>query len=227
MDLLFGGPLAVRLALFVPLVLSLSVHEWAHAWTASKLGDDTALRLRRVTFNPLAHIDPVGTVLFPLMGVPVGWAKPVPFNPLRFRRTVPMELGRLLVAAAGPVSNLVFALICAGALAFLNGAGLPGLTELPGRMGIQTLLLSLISMNVTLAIFNLLPLPPLDGSHIIEVLCPRVLRPYWAAVAAQGPVVLIFLLLILPLVSGIDLLGAVLTPVQSYLFEITVPLLQH
>ena len=80
-----------RLRIWVPLVLSLSVHEWAHAWSAWRLGDDTAARMGRMTVNPLAHIDPVGTLLLPLLGVPFGWAKPVPVNPARFRRDIHMR----------------------------------------------------------------------------------------------------------------------------------------
>src|SRR5271157_1843260 len=97
-----------RLTFLVPLILSLSVHEWAHAWAAWRLGDDTARLLGRMTLNPLAHIDPLGTVLLPLLGVPFGWAKPVPVNPLRFRG-VSMSIGMLLTAAAGPISNIVLA----------------------------------------------------------------------------------------------------------------------
>jgi Zn-dependent protease len=91
---------------FIPVLLSLTVHEWAHAWTALRLGDDTAKMLGRVSLNPLDHIDPVGTLLLPLAGVPFGWAKPVPINPLRFRANISMPLGVLLSAAAGPISNL-------------------------------------------------------------------------------------------------------------------------
>ena len=101
--------LAARGLVFIPILLSLTVHEWAHAWSAWRLGDDTAKLLGRMTLNPLDHIDPVGTLLLPLIGIPFGWAKPVPINPLRFRRTVSLRLGILIVAAAGPISNLLLA----------------------------------------------------------------------------------------------------------------------
>src|SRR5215470_8697034 len=107
-----------RIASFIPILLSLTVHEWAHAWTAWKLGDDTAKLLGRVSLNPIDHIDPVGTLLLPLLGIPFGWAKPVPINPLRFRSTVSMPMGVLLSVAAGPISNL---LLAAGACVVLVG----------------------------------------------------------------------------------------------------------
>jgi Zn-dependent protease len=94
--------LLARATLFIPLLLSLAVHEWAHAWTARQLGDDTAERAGRLTLNPLAHVDPIGTLLLPLLGIPFGWAKPVPIEPLRFRRDVRLRAGVALTAAAGP-----------------------------------------------------------------------------------------------------------------------------
>src|SRR5262249_34182464 len=100
-----------RAVAFIPVLLTLTVHEWAHAWTAWKLGDDTAKLLGRVSLNPIDHIDPVGTLLLPLLGVPFGWAKPVPINPLRFRSGISMPVGVLLAVAAGPISNLVLAAI--------------------------------------------------------------------------------------------------------------------
>src|SRR5262245_62591833 len=93
-----------RIVNFIPVLLSLTVHEWAHAWTAWKLGDDTAKLQGRVSLNPIDHIDPVGTLLLPLLGVPFGWAKPVPINPVRFRANVSMPMGVLLSVAAGPIS---------------------------------------------------------------------------------------------------------------------------
>ena len=105
---------------FIPVLLSLTVHEWAHAWTAWKLGDDTAKMLGRVSLNPIDHIDPVGTLLLPLLGVPFGWARPVPFNPVRFHSGINMSLGSMLVAAAGPISNLLMAVAGCAALAVLS-----------------------------------------------------------------------------------------------------------
>src|SRR5262245_7955094 len=88
-----------RVMLLVPLILSLSVHEWAHAYSAHRLGDDTARQEGRLTLNPVAHIDPIGTLLLPLLGIPFGWARPVPVNPIRFRRDVSMRTGMMITAA--------------------------------------------------------------------------------------------------------------------------------
>ena len=108
--------LALGLTTFVVLLFSLSVHESAHGWMAHKLGDDTALREGRVSLNPLVHIDPIGTLLLPILqiftGLPfIGWAKPTPYDPTNFRRDVTMRQGHMLVAGAGPVSNLLLAVL--------------------------------------------------------------------------------------------------------------------
>src|SRR5215468_292941 len=107
------GPELLNRLMYVPiLILSLTVHEWAHAYSAFRLGDDTAARQGRLTLNPLPHIDPFGTILCPLLGVPFGWAKPVPVVPSRFRRDVNMRTGMMITAAAGPLSNLALAVVC-------------------------------------------------------------------------------------------------------------------
>jgi Zn-dependent protease len=172
-----------RLMLLVPLVLSLTVHEWAHAWSAFKLGDDTAARQGRLTLNPLAHADPVGTVLLPLLGIPFGWAKPVPVSPLRFTRKISMRGGMMLTAAAGPLSNLVIALVCAVLFGLLYRFGLLELSSgehvRDARQGLATLLLVTTRMNVALAVFNMLPIPPLDGSRVADFLMPNRWRSGW------------------------------------------------
>ena len=94
----------------IPSILSLTVHEWSHAWSAKMLGDDTAERQGRLTLNPLVHIDPIGTILLPLLGVPFGWAKPVPVNPLRFKRSVSMRTGMAIVAGAIVVAGVFWLL---------------------------------------------------------------------------------------------------------------------
>lgn len=176
--------LTERLLLLVPLVLSLSIHEWAHAWTAYRLGDDTAQRMGRMTLDPTAHIDLVGTILLPALGIPFGWAKPVPVDPRRFRKGVDVRTGMLWTALAGPASNLVLAVASGVVLAVC-------LATLPRSAIPETLLAILVQLNVGLALFNLLPIPPLDGSRIIDRIVPDRLVPAWVAVRAQGPLLLI------------------------------------
>ncbi|HMF44095.1 MAG TPA: site-2 protease family protein, partial [Polyangia bacterium] len=93
------------------MLLSLTVHEWAHAWSAYRLGDDTASKLGRLTLNPIAHIDPFGSLILPLLHIPFGWAKPVPVNPTRFRKGVNISTGMIITAAAGPLANVVLAVL--------------------------------------------------------------------------------------------------------------------
>jgi Zn-dependent protease len=192
--------LASRVMIMVPVILSLSVHEWAHAYTAFRLGDDTAARMGRLTLNPIAHIDPIG-LLLPLMGVPFGWAKPVPINISRFDRSVDLRTGLILTAAAGPISNLVLAL---GAT-LLMGLGVRfGLVEMGGLMAAFSELFILI--NLVLALFNMLPIPPLDGSRVFDGLCPDALRPAWNAFARVGPFGLL-LVIVAPLFLGFSLIA--------------------
>ena len=180
--------LLVRMMFLIPLILSLTVHEWAHARSAMWAGDDTALRLGRVTLNPLAHVDPVGSLLLPMLGVPFGWAKPVPFNPGRFRREVSLRKGVFCVAAAGPASNLVIAAVCGLLLAVGVGEG----SLAPA--GVTPLLKTCVFLNVLLAVFNMLPIPPLDGSHIADCLMPACLRPLWNRFCGVWPVVVVAVL---------------------------------
>jgi Zn-dependent protease len=178
-----------RVMLVIPLILSLSVHEFFHAWTAWRLGDDTAARLGRLTLNPIAHIDPIGTLLLPLMGVPFGWAKPVPTDVSRIRRGISMNTGSILISAAGPVSNLGLAVVSAIAFGLLLRID-PTLVA-RGSAG-HVLLVYMILINVGLAIFNLLPIPPLDGSHVAEALMPTRWRGAWESFARLAPFLLLF-----------------------------------
>lgn len=207
--------LAGRLIFWVPFVLSLSVHEYCHARAASWLGDDTAEREGRLTLDPAAHIDLVGTVLLPLLGVPIGWAKPVPVNPANFRGGGDGRFGMLFTAMAGPLSNVAIALLCTGALA-LTGLLAPGVARGP----VGGVVASTIVLNVTLALFNLLPIPPLDGSRVVDFLCPQSLRPAWDWLYARAGLG-IGILLVLPLLLGFDL-GAWVASIGDWLVQLAV-----
>jgi Zn-dependent protease len=177
-------PLSEILPLFIVLVLSLSFHEAAHAWTADKLGDPTARMLGRLTLNPLAHIDWIGTVLFPLValwsGLPlIGWAKPVPVNMRNLRHPRRDFAG---VALAGPVSNVLLAIV---GVVMLRLLPVPAVQS-DGTAPLMTdFLFRFISLNVLLAVFNMLPVPPLDGGNVLAGLVPEPIarlidqmRPY-------------------------------------------------
>ena len=194
---------------FAVVLFALSVHESAHAWTADRFGDPTARLMGRVTLNPLAHIDLIGTIIFPILlaviGAPVfGWAKPVMVNPnnLGNRRRDGM-----FVSAAGPVSNLLVAAATTLVFLALKGTGL--LASPP----VFTILLFLIIINIYLAVFNLIPIPPLDGSGVLEgMLRGDALRAY-ESVRPYG-------FLILLLIINFHLLDFIADPIFRLVMKI-------
>lgn len=179
-----GEDLLHRIMFLIPMILSLTVHEWAHAYSAFRLGDDTAARQGRLTLNPIPHIDPIGTLLLPLLNVPFGWAKPVPVVPTRFRRDVSMRTGMMITAAAGPISNLVLAILATVVWGLLLRVTIPS-------AGVKVLLSSAIMVNLALFIFNFIPVPPLDGSRIVDGLVPYRLRGEWEQAQRYAPIVLL------------------------------------
>jgi Zn-dependent protease len=169
----------------VVLLFSVVVHEVAHGYVALKNGDPTAKMLGRLTLNPVPHIDPVGTILLPLLlllshaGILFGWAKPVPVNPLNYRN---YRWGEITVSAAGALSNLALAVLFALLLRL----------EL-GGLGLMKLAYFGVTINIFLALFNLIPIPPLDGSHIVAILLPRDLARLYAYLEPVGFVLILIL----------------------------------
>ena len=174
--------LTISIQLLV-ILLALSVHESAHAWMAERFGDPTGRLQGRISLNPIAHIDPIGTIIFPVMlaiiGAPVfGWAKPVQVNPFNLRNP---RKDSIYIAAAGPVSNIIMAIGGIVVFIILKQGGIVGSIYVTSRSAeaITMLLLNLILINIFLAIFYLLPIPPLDGSRILEgVLEGEALRTF-------------------------------------------------
>jgi Zn-dependent protease len=176
---------------FTVLLFSLTVHEMAHAWSADMLGDPTARILGRVSFNPIVHADPIGTVVFPLIamvsGFPLlGWAKPVPVDVRQLRH---QHRDFVLVAAAGPASNLVLAVIASSLLALMPVTPVT-LGEPNASAPIAALLSQAIRLNVLLAVFNMLPIPPLDGGNVISGLLPRPMARQFDQLKPYGFLVL-------------------------------------
>lgn len=162
-----------NLALYlIPMILSLSVHEFAHALVATKLGDDTPEADGRLTLSPVAHVDPIGTLLVPTLSILlvgysfIGWARPVQFNPLRFKRNVDMRRGIALTAVAGPLSNLLLAVLSIALLTALLSFGALSWGN-KAHESIIRFLMAMFSVNVGLCVFNFLPIPPLDGSRLL------------------------------------------------------------
>ncbi|MBK6313801.1 MAG: site-2 protease family protein [Blastocatellia bacterium] len=197
---------------FIVFLFSLSVHESAHAWTSERFGDDTGRSLGRISLNPIVHIDPVGTILFPLMGLfggfGFGWAKPVPVNPMNWREK---DKANFWVSAAGPISNVIIALIVFAILKTLLLLQVVSYAELVIQgdglwYPIGQLMILAIQLNVVLAVFNLLPIPPLDGSHMLESVLPASAREGFADLRPYG-----FILLIAAMATGG--FGYVLNPI--------------
>jgi Zn-dependent protease len=183
----------------IPLVFAIVLHEISHGWVANAFGDPTAKRLGRLSPNPIRHVDPVGTVALPLLlavsGAPVfGWAKPVPVVARRMRNP---RVHMMIVAIAGPGMNLALGLIAAFALALTLAIGGSGLAFLFLVANLQNFLV----INVFLALFNMLPLPPFDGGHVVEGLLPRPLARRYRKLGRFGFPLLILLLVVLPMIA--------------------------
>ena len=190
----------------VVLLMAISAHEAAHAWMSNRFGDDTARLLGRVTLNPVAHIDPIGTLLIPIVsfifgsiGGPVaripliGWGKPTPVNPLRWRNK---DLANVMVSGAGIMANLLIATLAFVIIKVFLLTNSFALVPESFREPVGLLLQYMLVMNISLAVFNLLPFPPLDGSKILETFLPASAQPFLAAMEQFGFFILMGLIYI-------------------------------
>jgi len=215
-----AGQIQQFILYMVALLFSLSVHESAHAWTSSYFGDDLARMQGRISLNPAAHIDPIGTLLLPAFAffthAPVfGWAKPTPVNPLHWRNK---RVANFWVSAAGVISNFTIAIISGIIIRVLYSSGLiligpdglaPAYSDSIIALGAVDLLWVFFSMNVILGVFNLFPIPPLDGSKVLQSILPPSFEPGLEALDRFG-----FLLLIVAMFTG----------VFGFVFNIVMPL---
>ena len=193
------------IAAAIIILVSFPVHEFSHAWMADRLGDSTARYLGRLTLNPIVHFDPLGGLMLlasAYAGYGIGWAKPTPVNFLNLRNG---RTGEAMVAAAGPASNLVLA--AAGGVVFRILFGLmtsPGQADSPGRLALLNIVYIFVEINVALFIFNLIPVPPLDGTRVLlALLPPRFAFKYEPVLYQYGSLVLMALIFV-PFLIGIE-----------------------
>jgi|SRR6185369_3181307 Zn-dependent protease len=204
----------------VVLLLAISAHEAAHAWMSYKFGDDTARLLGRVTLNPVAHTDPIGTLLIPIvmfvyghLGTPfgaiplLGWGKPTPVNPLRWRNK---DLANVMVSIAGILANTLIAIIAFVLLKIYLITRADQRLAASTQEPIELFLSYLLIMNVSLAVFNLLPFPPLDGSKILDTILPASMRPMLDILEQYG-----FIILLVLIWAG--LINAIISPIIGFI----------
>ena len=210
---MLGIPLDELVARIIVLITAFTIHELAHAWTAEWFGDDTPRMNGRLSFNPLVHLDPIGSLLLLVAGF--GWAKPVPVNPYALGRRSSLAL--MWVSLAGPMSNFLMAVIAAipMRIAIANS----------GFLGSQPFLFRLLGdfvyINLILMLFNLIPIAPLDGSKIAAAVLPEKWGQAVEQFSAYGPIVLLVLVFVGPMI-GIDVLGWIMNPVMNNLMTLLI-----
>lgn len=203
----FANPLQLIIS-FGALVIAITVHEFAHAWVADHLGDPTPRLQGRLTLNPLAHLDPLGTILILVVGF--GWGRPVEFDPFNLRSP---RKDAALISLAGPASNILLAVVASLLLRILVVAGY-GLVAMP-------ILGTIITLNLVLAVFNLIPVGPLDGFKIVAGFLSAKQAKEWNQLERYGMFFLV--LLLLPLFSGASLVSRVLYPILNILIPLFIP----
>jgi Zn-dependent protease len=200
------------------LLTAFPVHEFAHAWVADRFGDNTPRANGRLTLNPLAHLDPFGSLMMIIAGF--GWAKPVPVNPYILQRSSPSAT--MWVSLAGPMSNLLMAII--GAILFRLGlVSIDDITFMDGKVlpNLSLFVFLFIRVNLWLMLFNLIPLFPLDGEKVLDYFLPPGAARFLESIRPYGPMILMVILIVLPMV-GIDVLGKVIQPVFVFLTRLLI-----
>ena len=197
---MFGFNLMEIVAGLPGLIIALALHEYAHAWAAVKMGDFTPKMMGRLTLNPMAHIDPIGIVV--LLIARFGWAKPVVINPHNFRDR---KKGEILVALAGPAMNFLLAFLSLGVMIFLTHR-----MRMEMSYGLRAVLWLIVVYNINFGIFNMIPLPPLDGSRILMALLPYEMQYRFAALERYSMIIFIIFI-------ATPILGYILVPIAQFL----------
>lgn len=188
----------------ISLIIAITIHEFSHALAADKLGDPTPRSLGRLSLNPLKHLDLVGTLM--LFLVHFGWGKPVPIDPYNLKNP---KRDEMLISFAGPASNLIFATILALIIRFI-----------PLNLLTTFLLSTIIQLNILLAVFNLIPIPPLDGSKILLNLLPNNISQQWEEAFNQYGFILLIVFLFLPIINGTTLVSFIITPIMGFITKL-------
>jgi len=215
---LFNLEPSVLISRIIVLLVAFTIHEFAHAWTATQFGDDTPRLYGRLSLNPMVHLDPMGSLMLIFAGF--GWAKPVPVNPYALEKRSSSAL--LWVSLAGPMSNFLLAILAAipfklGMVSISGGfSSTRGIIPTPAQF-----LVEFISINLILMLFNMIPLAPLDGEKIIVSILPPNMAQMWDGIRPYGPIILIVIAIVLPM-FGIDLIGKIIYPPLQALFRMLV-----
>ena len=218
MSTLFNNPIAFVLWL-VALIVAITVHEFSHALAAERLGDPTPRLMGRLTLNPLAHLDPIGTIM--LLIARFGWGKPVQFDPFNLRNP---RRDAAIISIAGPVSNLLLATVAAVLFHIIINLRFTLMTNTVISLvvySVLALLQPIIMLNVILAVFNLIPIHPLDGFAIVRGILPEEYARQWQELEGYGMIFLIFL--IFPIFGGVSPISQFMSPIINFILSILLP----
>lgn len=209
---MFGLTTDILLGRILVILLGIPIHEWAHGWVAHLLGDETPELQGRLTLNPLVHLDPIGTIMILLTGF--GWGRAARVNPYRMSKVKNPRVGMAISALAGPLSNIIQAML------FAIPIRLGVLSLLPETQAdrLAQVLIAVIGVNIGLAAFNLLPIPPLDGSKILAGVAPPPVGDFIESLAPYASYIFLFVLFILPRM-GFDIVSAMVYPLQEFLIR--------